>query len=88
MPRDYESYFKRTLIESSISDDFDEAIKEWEFWSTFKGPRDKKFNCICTKKNIKNITRLSNVKKDKTIFVGIDCLFKFFPEIYKETHYE
>lgn len=84
MPRDYEYHFKQNLIKESKTDNYHEALKEWKYFSHFRGGRGKKFNCICTKKNIKEITRLEHKETGKMILVGSSCISQHFPQFRKE----
>ena len=69
-----------TIILNSVSDNYEESIKEWSYIYEYKLPDDKQNNCICGQK----ITKCCLIKHNKTnkiLIVGSTCLLKFMDNI-------
>lgn len=72
--------FVGVLIYKSISTIFEKAVLEWKF--TMKGGEEPNV-CICSHVICYNIN-MEHINTGRVITVGIDCIEKFIPHVYKE----
>jgi hypothetical protein len=71
--RTYAETFKQELLKSSISEDFQEAKKEWEFFDSYSIASDAESKqCICTK-HIRNIFLIEHKQTKSMLMIGKDC---------------
>jgi hypothetical protein len=67
--------FNNNLLKASISDNIEDAHKEWQVICTHDR-NDTDAHCICGHV-VKNVKYMYNIKNKKTIIVGCVCFKKF-----------
>lgn len=68
-----ERILKERIIERSLADNWEDAVKEWSVHKMYIGHGA----CTCGKKNIKRICVIKNPKTKLAVAVGSSCVHKF-----------
>lgn len=70
--KSYHKIFREELIEHSMSNDFKDAKKEWDYIGCYKVKEKNPDECICTKK-IFNIFLIEHEKTKEILKIGSEC---------------
>lgn len=73
--------FIEELIQLSEADNYVEAVEEWEPVIDAVHDEKRKFTCLCGKP-LEYLFFAKNLKNNKKIIVGCECIKKFMPDIY------
>lgn len=75
----YTEQFFGTLIDNSEGSAMGEAMREWNFHSSFSLDFPDTTSCICGKENIVHVFVIKNRKNQNRLWIGSSCIKKFFP---------
>ena len=80
----YVEKFIKYILDNSISDNWEEAVMEWEIIDCIEDEYSNE-SCICGKENLKYQYTIRNRYNKKEIFpIGSSCIKKFDREDFKE----
>ena len=68
-----EKILKERIIERSLADNWEDAVKEWSVHRMYMGHGE----CTCSKQNIKRICVIKNPNTKLAVKVGSSCVHKF-----------
>jgi hypothetical protein len=75
--------FETTLLESSVSKVYDDAINEWTIVNIIEQIVDPDKKCICMKKN-NYYYKIINKENKNILFIGFDCIKKYCPNLIND----
>ena len=77
MNREYVENLIKTVIDRSESDNWEDAVTEWEIYDCEEDESCSE-HCICGKENIKYLYTIRNIYNGKLIYyIGSSCIQKF-----------
>lgn len=80
----YRETLIQTVIDNSLSKDWNNAVYEWEIEDCIED-RHSKAECICGKENIKYLFTIRNVENGRRLwYIGSTCIKKFNREELNE----